>query len=212
MRHTQNTFTFIELLISVTIISFLGIVIYSVFANGITAWRRGNKDRTYARNIRLITEKVVRELRNTFKFSNIAFEGTEDSIMFPALIRVESKTGQGQTESHYEVGRLAFFYDDKENALCEEEKTYGEVFNEEKIGKGKVLIRHLRKLEFSYCYLDNATGDYKWKRDWKKEEQDSIPQAVKIKMVFEKSAGRQDLEKTIFIPIGTGRQKIKLDK
>ncbi|MBU3933418.1 MAG: type II secretion system GspH family protein [Candidatus Omnitrophica bacterium] len=206
----KKGFTFIELLISITIISLVGVAVYSVFANGITAWRRGNKNRTYARNIRLTTEKVARELRNAFEFSNIAFEGTEDSIMFPALIAVESESGEGETETHYEIGRLAFFYDKKEDALCREEKAYGEVFEEEEIGKGEALIRHLRKLEFEYCYLDNATGTYKWKEDWKKEEQDSIPQAVKIKMVFKKKAGRHDFEKTVFIPMGTGEQKIKL--
>ncbi len=205
IRNTRYAFTLIEILVSITIVSLVGMAVYSIFANGINAWRRGNENSNYERNVRLISEKFARELRNTSEFSNIAFEGTKDSIMFPALILSESISDNGETESYYEVGRLAFFYDKTENALCKEEKTFPEAFSQEEIGEGKVLIEDVRKLEFSYCYLDNATGKYKWKEDWKKEEQESIPQAVKIEMVL--GANEDDFEKTIFIPIGTGEQK-----
>ncbi|UCB57600.1 MAG: type II secretion system protein [Candidatus Omnitrophota bacterium] len=215
----KRGFTLIELLISITIFSMVGAAVYSVFANGIAAWRRGNKNRTYARNIRLTSEKLARDLRNTFEFSNIAFEGTEDSIKFPALVEVVEKAeGSEAEESHYEVGRLSFFYDDEKKALCREAKTYPEVFAEDEDEeddedrKGEVLIERVRELEFEYCYLDNATGTYQWKEDWKKEEQDTIAQAVKIKMAFDKKTEQDDFEKTIFIPIGTGRQKITLGK
>ena len=204
-------FTLIELLISIAIISLIGIAVYSTFANGINIWRRANENRAYERNMRLVSEKLARELRNSFKFSKIAFEGTEDSIMFPGLILVKGDCDEGKSEGHYEVGRIAYFYDEERGAFCKEEKTYPEVFNEEEIGEGEVLIPRLCGLEFRYCYLDNATGTYKWKDNWKKEEQDSIPQAVKIRLVFEKKSGESsEFTRTIFIPVGTGKQRIEL--
>ncbi len=209
----KKGFTLIELLITTSIIFLIGIAVYSTFANCINIWRRANENRAYERNMRLISEKLARELRNSFKFSNIAFEGTEDSIMFPALILAECDYGEGETKGHYEVGRIAYFYDEERDTLCKEEKTYQEVFNEEELGEGEVLIPHLCKLEFSYCYLDNATGTYKWKDDWKKEEQDSFPRAVKIRLVFEKKSGESsEFTRTIFIPTGTGEQRIELGK
>ncbi len=211
-RNTQNAFTFVELLISITLVALVGVAVYSVLANGIHAWRRGNENRAYARNIRLTTEKMSCDLRNVFEFSDIAFEGTEDSIMFPGLVLSESDSNSNEVEGYYELGRIAYFYDPGENALCKDEKTYPQALGEKKIGKGKVLLERVDKLEFSYCYLDNATGNYKWKDDWKKEEQESIPQAVKIEMVLEKSTHQEDFEKTVFIPIGTGEQKIELGK
>jgi len=210
IRNTQYAFTFVELLISITLVSLVGVAVYSVLANGIGAWRRGNENRTYARNIRLTTERMACDLRNTFEFSDIAFEGTEDSIMFPGLVLSESDSSSSEVESYYELGRIAYFYDPGENVLCKEEKTYPQALGEKEIGKGEVLLERVDKLEFNYCYLDNATGNYKWKDDWKKEEQESIPQAVKIEMVLEKGIHQEDLEKTVFIPIGTGEQKIEL--
>lgn len=228
IRNTKKGFTLIELLVSITIFALAGVAVHTVLATGITAWRRGNKDRTCLRKIRLATESMARDLRNTFEFSGIAFEGKKDSISFPALILTfreyaepdlsdseessESDSNLDENETGYEVGRAAYFYDKKRKAMRKEEKSFSEAYQQEgKIGKGKILFEHLRKLEFSYCYLDNVTGDYKWKNDWKEEEQDSIPQAVKIKMIFEKKIGLEDFERTIFIPIGTGEQKITFE-
>lgn len=211
IRNTKKGFTLVELLVSITIFALAGVAVYTVLANGITVWRRGSKDRTYLRKVRLTTESMARDLRNTFKFSGIVFEGGEDFIVFPALILKKPDSTLDENEDCYKVGRVAYFYNKKRKALCKERKSLSEVYQQEgEIGKGKVLFEQLRKLEFSYCYLDNATGNYKWKDEWKKEEQDTIPVAIKLKMVFKKEIDREDFEKTIFIPIGTGEQRIEL--
>jgi len=209
--YRKKAFTLIELLVSITIVAIVGAAVYSIFANGISAWRRGNENKTYARNIRLTSEKMARELRNVFEFSMIAFEGTKDSVMFPALIASEPDAEDDFAEIYYEVGRTAYFYNEAKNALCKEDKFLYEALNEEEIGAGKVLIQDISGLEISYCYLDNATGTYKWKSDWKKQEQDSIPQALMIEIYFKKGAIEKNrFSRVIFIPIGTGAQKIEL--
>ncbi len=202
----KQGFTLIELLVSITIFTLAGAAIYSVFVRGVKAWQRGSIDRNYIRKIRIISEKMAREVRNSYKFSSIPFEGTDEKVMFPALVlsRIEG-------ESYYQVGRVAYFYDEEKKAFCREEKSYPEVFAKKKSGRVKVLIKNINKLKLSYCYLDNATGEYKWKKAWKKNEQDTIPQAIKIEMHFSTASGRQEkFSRIIFIPIGTGRQKIKL--
>ena len=203
----KKGFTLIELLITTAIISLVGIAVYSVFASGIKVWQSGNKSSTYERNIRLVSEKLSRELRNTFKFPNISLEGTGDSVAFAALI----KNNQDVENPHYQVGRVTYFLN-QENVFSKKQETYPETFQEEKLGKIEELITDVSKLVFSYCYLDNATGDYKWKDEWKPEEQDSLPQAVKIELVFKPESGQEsEFSKTIFIPIGTGEQKIVLE-
>jgi len=218
----RKGFTFIELLVSMAVVSLVGLAVYSVFVNGIGAWRRGTIDRTYLRSIRIDSERMVRDLKNTFSFSNIAFEGTEDFVRFPALILVTSDSDQEEKiENHYEVGRITYFYDQGEKSLCKEKKTYPEIFEEGETDEddkandlvGETLITGLSSLKFSYCYLDNATQKYDWKDDWKKEEQDSIPRAVKIEMSFEEDFIEEgEFNRTVFIPIGTGEQKITLTK
>jgi len=190
-------FTLVELIISGAIIFVVSLTVYSVFASGIRVWKKANEIRSYGHRLRLFSEKLSSELRNTFKFSTIPFEGTEESIAFAALI--DNK-----------VGRLSYFLND-DDILCRRAQNYSEVFEKGKNGRYDLLIPGISEVKFSYCYLDNNTGEYKWKEKWVKEEQDTLPQAVKIDLKFkDKTDQGEKFTKTVFIPIGTGEQKIDL--
>jgi len=190
-------FTLIELIISGAIIFLVSIAVYSVFAGGINIWKRANQASGSGHDLRLDAEKLSVQLRNSFRISSIPFEGSEDSIAFAALI-------------DNQVSRISYFVND-ENMFCRRIQSYPEVFKKGESGEYDLLLSGVKELKFSYCYLDNATGDYKWKDEWVKEEQDTIPQAVKIELTFEKTPGEElKFAKTIFIPIGTGEQKIEL--
>lgn len=190
-------FTLVEIIISAVIIFVVAISVYSVFSSGIMVWKKANEISSYGRRLRLFSEKLSRELRNTFKFSTIPFEGTEESIAFSALI-------------DNQVGRISYFLNE-DNILCRQAQAYPEVFKKGENGRRDLLIPEITELKFSYCYLDNASGEYKWKDKWVKEEQDTIPQAVKIELKFKNKTGQgEKFTKTVFIPIGTGEQKIEL--
>ena len=187
----------VELIISGVIIFLVSLTVYSVFASGINVWRKANQAKSNGFGLRLVTEKLGMELRNAFRFSTIPFEGTEDSIAFAALV-------------DNRVSRISYFINE-EDAFCRRLQNYPEVFKKGESGKYDFLLSGVSKLKFSYCYLDNASGDYKWKDKWVKEEQDTIPRAVKIELTFKnKSETETKFSKTIFIPIGTGEQKIEL--
>ena len=213
-----------EVLISGAIISLVAIAVSSVFASGINVWQKGTQSRRGQRNIRLFSEKLTQELRSTFKFPNITLEGTEDSLAFAALI----ENNANEENPHDQVGRISYFLNDQ-NVFCRREQTYADSFQPEETGRCDELVSGVSRVNFSYCYLDNATGDYKWKEDWVEEEQDTIPRAIKIQLIFKKKSGMQgysssspeltgveieqpEFNKTIFIPGGTGEQKKELGK
>jgi hypothetical protein len=190
-------FTLVEIIISGAIILMVAITVYSVFSSGIMVWKKAAEVGSYSRRLRLFSEKFSSELRNTFKFSTIPFEGTEESVAFAALI-------------DNTVGRLSYFLDE-DDVLCRQTQSYPEVFEKGENGRLDLLIAGIAGLKFSYCYLDNASGEYKWKDKWVKEEQDTIPQAVKIELKFKnKTEQGEEFTKTVFLPIGTGEQKIEL--
>jgi len=201
-------FTLIELSVSTAILFLVAVAIYSAFFNGVRVWRRANINRELERNISIVFTKFSIDLRNTFRFSKIPFEGADTAIFFPALVNTASLTEEPQ----YEVGRIVYFFDENKAALCKEIKTYPEVYKDVNIEDKNVItsIPDVSSLKFSYCYKDVITGQYKWKDSWKKEEQDSIPQAVKVDFVLKNPEGRSSFSKSIFIPIGTGEQKIEL--
>lgn len=198
-----------ELFISTAIVFMVGIAIYTTFSNGISVWRRANVNRELERDISIAFTKLSRDLKNTFKFSLIPFEGEEGMVSFPALINVAPVT----EEPIYEVGRIVYFFDDGKQALCKETKTYPMAYRNSAIENEhvSVSISGVSSLKFTYCYLDGITNRYKWKDSWKKEEQDTIPQAVNLDIVFKKEEDKSfSFTKTIFIPVGTGEQTIEL--
>jgi hypothetical protein len=190
-------FTLVELIISGAIILLVSVTVYSVFASGINVWKKANQARGKGYALRLVIEKMSMELRNTFKHSAIPFEGTEEAVYFPGLLDSQ-------------VGRVSYFVDEEEN-FCRRQQGYPEVFEKGENGKAEALIPGVKQLKLEYCYLDNASGEYKWQDEWVKEEQDTIPQALKLELTFEGDNEEESkFTKTIFIPIGTGEQKIEL--
>jgi len=194
----------VELLIATSIIFLVAGAIYSAFANGVGVWRRCNVNRKLERDVMINLTKMTISIRNTFKFTGISFKGTQETISFAALV------------NEGEVGRLSYFFDNDKKKLYKNEKTYIELYGEDPEAEieslsGTVLISDVEDWEFSYCYLDNATGEYKWKETWEQGEQDTIPQAVRIDFSFKKDENvTLDFTKAVYMPIGTGEQEITL--
>ena len=196
-RRFAAGFTLLELIVSGALIFLVSITVYAVFSSGINVWKKANQAKSKGYGLRLIAEKLSVELRNTFKFSSIPFEGTEDSIAFAALV-------------DNQLSRISYFIDEKD-VFCRRVQGYSDVFRKGESGKYYSLLSGATKLKFGYCYLDSASGEYKWKDKWVKEEQDTMPRAVKIELTFKKDTGEElKFAKTVFIPIGTGEQKIEL--
>ena len=204
-KKKNKGFSLVELFIATAIMLLAASAVYSAFSNGVNVWRRCNINREVERDIAINLTKMARAIKNTFEFSTIPFEGTDEAISFAAIINED------------EVGKVSYFFDGDKNELYKNESTYIQLYGidpEAEIESfgGTVFISDVSDWKFSYCYLDNATGKYEWKDSWKKEEQDSIPQAVKIDFSLKKYENEvSNFTKTVFIPTGTGEQKLDLD-
>jgi len=207
----RRGFTLIEIMVSVVIVSLVAIAVYAVLASGIRLWRRGNLDRSFSRQVRVSTEKLSREIRNIFKFSKIDFAGKEDSLEFAGLILNKTPDEDGQVQEYYEVGKVSYLFDQAEQALYKKETPYYLLQREEEEKEqlpGEVVISELEEVKFSYCYLDSASADHKWKSNWDRQEQHSLPLAVKFEMTFE-DPEQPALENIVLIPVGTGEQSVQ---
>jgi prepilin-type N-terminal cleavage/methylation domain-containing protein len=195
--------TLIEILITSAILSLVGVAIYSTFANGLAIWKRANIINQGGNNLRLSLEKINSEIRNTYNFSQIPFEGGREFISFPALI-------QDEKDLHYRPGQISYIFDPGEGALFKEKRSYSQIY-QDKPGKKKIAIEGLKDIVFSFCYFDSVSETYRWKDDWEAEEQDSLPKAVRIEFILENGSGQKsEFIRTIVIPSGTGKQIKKI--
>jgi type II secretory pathway pseudopilin PulG len=207
-KNKFSAFTLIELIISSLIISCVAVAVYSVFSGGISAWKRGKDTNAFERNLRLVTEVMARELRNTFKFSNIPFEGAKDFVGFANTIE-GGISDDGLLP--YRIGKVSYFINEN-NVFCRMQQSYAEVFQEDSIGQIKELIPDVVNLSFSFFGYDEQAKAYEWYNTWphiKQEEQESaaletqdlsvsgedtavedlgLPMAVKIELEFKRTS------------------------
>jgi hypothetical protein len=205
VKATRKSLTLMEILITTAILSLVGVAIYSTFANGLAIWKRANIINRGGNNLRLALEKINSEIRNTYNFSQIPFEGKREFISFPALI-------QGEKDLRYRPGQISYIFDPGEGALFKEKKSYSQIYQDKPV-KRELAIEGLKDIIFSFCYLDSVSETYRWKDDWNPEEQDSLPKAVKIEFILEKGSGKKsEFIRTIVIPAGTGKQIKKIGR
>ncbi len=222
-RTNSKGFTLIELIISSAIIATIGIAVYSVFSGGIRVWQRAESFRTYQRSPRLGLELLTRDLRNCLDFSEISFQGEEDSISFAGLI--ESLAEQAE-EPVYELGKISYFLN-QEFVFCRSQQHYGPAFQGQDEDRYKVreLIPNIAELKFAYLGLNPETEKLEWLDTWPKfpEEPDQeleadklnqaeelvvqdkdfgLPQAVRIELELEgENFEPEKFTKTIILPL-----------
>ncbi|MDD5428426.1 MAG: prepilin-type N-terminal cleavage/methylation domain-containing protein [Candidatus Omnitrophica bacterium] len=204
-------FTFIELIIAVTIFSIIAVSIYSTFHAGIKVWLKTSPMIEANQALRVFFNTVSLDLKNAVAYygkeevlskpgfgqeyeGKINFEGAPDRISFITVISV-SGPGAGM---HDELARVTYLYDKANKTVKRLVATRAEGLDEANAKAFDMLYGVEEKdLGFLYCYKDmisNSEYEYEWKDAWEEKNVVNIPRGVKIR------AG--GFTKTVFIPSG----------
>ncbi len=211
-----RAFTFIELIIAVTIFAIVAVSIYSTFSAGIRVWLKTSPMIEANQAMRVFFATAAIDLKNIIPYyektqnpqgSSFApssfsvseekfnFEGGPAGMSFITVIAVSDPVS-GLRE---EPARVTYLYDKTAKTVKRLVATKTEGLKEEN-AKEFEMLKSIEEKDFKleYCYkeaLSQIDYEYEWKDTWegKKNEQE-IPRAVRIK------AG--EFKKTIFIPTG----------
>jgi len=185
--NAKSAFTFVELLIVVTIFSLLSLALYATFASGMRVWGRV-QDATFSRKrVILRMEKISQDLRQALNFPKVGFSAEDHRITFPVL------------SSNDEILKVTYYFEDgalfqkherfKEPKLQEDEEEEGvEV-------KPRKLLSGVKELKFEFAYQGISIDKYEWRDAWNKSY--GLPIAVKMEI----KAKDADLTKTVVIPV-----------
>jgi len=205
-------FTLIEILLVVTMLSLVGITIYTAFSNGVRVWQRMSQSLP-EEDVGIFFEKLSGDLRNSFNYSGIKtspfekggpslsspfekgglrgikFTGTKDTISFPTLLNIsdEGKTGKG-------IGRVTYFFDVQAGSLNKREESYSQLYQNSAVASRK-LADDIKALNLQYYCYDTRQKVYFWKNDW----QEGLPLAVKVEVGYGDGA---KVCKVISLPVG----------
>ncbi|PIW67181.1 MAG: hypothetical protein COW10_06995 [Candidatus Omnitrophica bacterium CG12_big_fil_rev_8_21_14_0_65_42_8] len=188
----RGSFTLIELIVSVAILSVIVVSIYSVFSLGVRTWRRGNEN-TSLQKIRLGLLKMENELKRSFFFSKVPFRGTSSEIIFPLAIKVE------EAERVYIV---TYYIDDDKAAgfknLMRREMVFSDGLKDEEVLEKKLFSA--ASIQFGYPFKSGDISDsIEWQDSWG-EPQGKMPSGVRI--TFKIDDGNEDYNKVVIIPQG----------
>ena len=198
MKMKKTGFTFIELIVAVTIFSIIAVSIYSVFRAGISIWRRTSPLIEASQSFRFFFDTITKDLKNSVPYvkKGVNFEGGNQKISFMAVVGM---SGQ-DIPFHMELAKVIYYFDRAKGTVIRAVATRTEGFNEDH-AKGMDILNGIEEKDFSfnYCYMITESPteyDYEWKNNWEDEDRDNgrIPRGVRVK------AGQYT--KTIFVPVG----------
>ncbi|MFA5143368.1 MAG: prepilin-type N-terminal cleavage/methylation domain-containing protein [Candidatus Omnitrophota bacterium] len=204
-------FTFIELIIAVTIFAIIAVSIYATFNAGIRVWLKTSPMIEENQALRVFYYTISTDLKNAICYydasqtltksgfgaeyeGKINFEGAQTRISFMAIIGISDAAGAIREEP----ARITYLYDKSTKTVKRLVAARAEGLDEQNANVSDMLENIAEKdFGFEYCYkkpISNTEYEYEWKDAWVDKNVLNIPRGVRIK------AG--NFTKTVFIPSG----------
>ena len=187
IRHLKG-FTLVELILAVILISFLGGVVYNIFAQGIQLWNYAVRESSQI-DLYLCFEKMTDDIRNALKYSSEKFSGSIDSMQFYS---------QSTSISRFGPIRVQYVFDRQKKELRRIESDYKVILNSGSDVQETVLAHHVVNCAFSYYYSDQKNS-YGWKNAWNDM---CFPEAVRVSVDYSEKNVMKNVTKTITLPSG----------
>ena len=194
--HPCRGFTLIELLIVTVIISFLGIVLYTTFYQGIALWHRAQTDLGEFRDA-WFNEKLTSDLHNIIPMGRRLVRGSEKKFEFYALVPGRELGQKGDGAGLLFPCRLRYDFDAGTRQVTCEVQSYSQILMEAKENlRAAPVFEHVRDVHLEY-YGRAEKPVIIWQRRWEKE---CLPDAVKVSVEYEDK--KQPFVRIIDVPGG----------
>jgi type II secretion system protein J len=195
-RSNQKGVSFIELLIAVTILSFLGTAVFGVFTQGLRLRQRAASLQPDLESD-LIFEKITGDLTSAYPSGLGSFKGEEDS--FQMMGYAASGTADPQREGIPEPARIRYAL--KDGALERSQEPYETLLAAGNAAEPKVkeVAAGVKECHFEYYHRDPKKAEYQWKSFW---QSDCLPKAVRVSLRFDDEKKIQPKVKVIALPAG----------
>lgn len=195
----RKGFTFIELLVSISIFSIIIVSLYSAFRVGLSAYRKGEQIASLNQKIRLCLDSMALDLRNSYKFSDTesGFKAENNKVSFYCLKkkRVSAKSGS------FQICRVE--YSKGESQLLRGTFTSKLAFSDQAQTKAEILLDNVVNVIIEFPYKEEDKQKIVWKDYWL--EKDALPLGIKINLEVSQPGNSSKLlnyTKYVYMPLG----------
>ncbi len=186
-KSQSKGFTFTEVVLSVGMVTIVGIAIYSSLKSGIDIWRKAYILRA-EEDLGLLCEKLSSDANNSIPFQNLNFEGEVQELKFPTLV--------SSPQGFRSVGEVKYMFSPYEKVLKRGERDYSAIYSQ-KIFSFKTVLKNVEYLGFSYYFWDSEAKEYAWSEEWIKN---SFPLAVRLEIRIKDGQYKRTLIRTFSFP------------
>jgi prepilin-type N-terminal cleavage/methylation domain-containing protein len=187
-------FTLIEVVVTLTILSFILLIIFGAFRLGLSAWERGEWVKEEYQKVRIVTQLISRQIKSIVPYkiktekaegNYLAFEGKPKSLKFVSTLSLKATQPEGFVYSIYEFkeggkkgGRLILY---EQKAL---NKDFFEEGPDEELAVS--LFEGISDVRFEYYQEEDPNKDREggWVDEWNTKDEKVLPRAVKITITY----------------------------
>lgn len=194
-------FTFLEVLLSIMIVSVLSVSIYATFAQSLKLWSRTSKLHTdFAAEI--FFEKITGDLRNALGFSGQTLRGWEDSLEFFSLSRRQTEGSISSPEGFLPI-KIRYSFNGSRKELNRSTIDYRDILYRKTTTEyfPRAVAEKVRQCRFEYYTVDPVKKSAVWNSFW---QGDGFPKAVRISLSLDDNQRTRHVRRIIPIPAGGG--------
>jgi|GEM_PF-1302833 len=183
LHRSRKGFSLIELLVAMTIVSFLGGAIFVTLAQGIRIWQAAVRESKQGVQ-EFFFEEIKSELRNSFFYGKSAFNGQNQMLEFHAL--VSDLRGKGsQTHTLKVPAQIRYRFQPEKKLIQKEITFYEKMLNKRSaLYKTKPALEGVATMSVEYYQRPKKATSASWVQKWSGT---CFPEAVKITMSLEAS-------------------------
>jgi general secretion pathway protein J len=195
----QSGFTFIEVVVALTILAMMLLVIFWAFRLGLSAWERGTVTNEEYQRLRIVSQLLSQQIKSIVPYkiktqkaeaNYLAFDGKADSLKFVSALPLKAKGPEGFVYAIYqfkrnrrEGGQLVLF----------EGKVLNKNFIEEEPKEEWAipLLEGISSITFEYYGEENQEMNRKegWFEEWNAKDEKELPRAVRITIKKDEEKG-----------------------
>ena len=186
--------TLVEVLLVVSLVSFVSLCIFHVINNGLQVWQR-SRQVSLEEDVVIFFDKLSRDLRNVYRFSKLDFQGGPHKLTFPTIIHTVTEARQRTTEDTMDqCGNVQYYFDILNKNIQRRQANYSQALKGD-FDRGIAMIKNVESASFSYYYLTDTQAI---RSD---SALDRLPQGVEVQVKFSDAFGKKMMKKYIDLPI-----------
>ena len=189
-RRKRSAFTLVELLVTTALVSLVGATVVAAVSGCLRVWGRVNERGTQDAWTEVAFQSLRQDLHNLHPFAPVLFEGTYDTVSFPALVAAvpPRASAEVQPEPEPEPGQVTYYYSGRRKALCRAQSAYRWLRHTSAQETCDAVLTGITQVRFGYYAAGSETKEPGWTSSWSAAEP---PLAVKVEVRYdERTAGR----------------------